>query len=139
MEHSLYHKFLRVSAAVVAVVLLFDGGYIISETQILSLNVQNYLASVISVGASIQPSELNILTAEIAEKNKELNERESVIADREIAISLSQSSGGGNQNNISTYILSTILFILVVLIVLNYTLDYIRERERRNVIEGLQA
>lgn len=132
MEHTMYHKLLRVSAVVFTLMLVFDSGYLISETTLLSQNVQHYVASVVSVGASVDPTELNVMTAELTKRNKELDEREAVLADREIAVGLTSSEGAGvGNNNFSTYVLSTILFILVVLIVLNYALDYIRERTRQ--------
>lgn len=131
MEHTLYHKLLRVSAVVLALVLLFDGGYIVPEARLLSKNVQNYVASVISVGVSVKPTELNTVTAELAKRNQELDEREAVLTERELAVNLATEPSPARGSDISTYVLSTILFILVVLIVLNYILDYLREKERR--------
>lgn len=124
----IYHIVLRVSALTLALLLLFDSGLLSPVTKELANQGQSYVASVISVGAAVAPTEINTLTAQISLRENELDAREAVIAEREIAVGLTSGEATGS-SDLSTYVLSIILFILVVLIVLNYVLDFIRERE----------
>jgi hypothetical protein len=129
MQASLYHKILRTLLIVIALVLVFDSGAINEATKHLANDTQSYMANVIGVGASVAPTELNSLTAELTAQKRALDEREALLAQREISIGL--QSGAGT-TDYSTYILAGILFILLVLILLNYTLDYLRSVERRD-------
>ncbi len=126
LQHSMYHIILRTTALTLALVLLFDSGVLAPVTKEISNQTQSYLASAIGMTASVQPTELNQYTAQLAQREKLLTEREAEVAAREIAVNLAES---GAQKDYSTYILSVLLFILLVLIVLNYVLDYIRQRE----------
>jgi hypothetical protein len=125
IESSLYHSLLRISVCVCALVVLFDSGLLTKNTALLSNTAQNYVASAVGVKVSIAPNDVNILTARITEL-----EREVATKDREIAVNLSTSSGEGGVDR-STFVLSIILFILLVLIVLNYALDYMRSKTER--------
>lgn len=127
VQSSNYHRILRISVVVCALVLVFDSGIISESTARLSNGTQNYLASVVGMTASVQPTELNQYTAQLTAKEKELLEREAALKAREIAVGL--NTDGQTSKDISTYLLASILFILLVLILLNYTLDYIRSRE----------
>ena len=132
-----YHKLLRVSAIVILAVLIFDGGFFSPITKQLSDNTINYLASVHSgsgVTISVAPTELNQITAELTQRERELDEREAALAGREIENR--DFSSPVDKPDYSIYILSTILFILTVLIVLNYALDWARVR-RMNYEEKL--
>ena len=122
----MYHVLLRVSALTLALMLLFDSGILSPVTRTLSQDTQKYLANVVSVGAAVEPTALNTRTAEISAWERELDAREAALSERELAIGLSAGESGADSR--STYILSIILFILTVLIVLNYTLDFARVR-----------
>jgi hypothetical protein len=128
MHHSMYHRVLRVSALVCACVLLFESGLVIESTRQLSLDTHSYLASVVGMSASVEPTELNTLTSELTEQKLALDAREAAIREREIEVGLAPGQATGNERMI--YILSGILFVLLVLIILNYALDYLRYRER---------
>ena len=117
MTDSLYHKFLRVCALTLCFVLLFVSGIFSPVTKELSRNTGSYVASAIGINASVLPNDVNTLSAQLMERQKELDARE-------IAVSLKESTA--EKSDMSTFILSTILFIILVLIVLNYVLDYIR-------------
>lgn len=121
-----YHSVLKILAVVSAVVLVFDGGYISPYSSQLSDYSYEYLASVgATMYARVEPNELNTITAELTRRENELNAREAGIAEREIAARpFTQGSP-----DISTYILSSILFILTVLITINYVLDWSRQRK----------
>jgi hypothetical protein len=121
-----YHRVLRVMSVVCAVVLLFESGIISPITRQLSVETHQYLANAVGVGASVDPTELNSLTSELTKQKLALQAREQQITEREIEIGL---AAGASANQTSTYVLSGILFILLVLIILNYTLDYLRARE----------
>jgi len=82
-----------------------------------------------SVG--VAPNELNTITAELTKQRTVLAQREELIQEREIELGLNSSaradsSGGGDR---VTYVLAAILFVQLVLIVLNYALDYLRTRK----------
>lgn len=124
IKQSMYHRVLRVSALTCALVLLFESGLVHQSTAILSQNTHQYLANAVGVGASVEPTELNMVTAELTAAKMEL------AREREINVGLKEG-GEGSQKTI--YILSGILFILLILIVLNYTLDYLRYREQKTL------
>lgn len=127
MKVSRYHKFLRTSLIIVLGVLLFDGGFIFPVTKQLSRVTTTYLASVgAEMYVSVPENEFNTLTAQISEQQKLLDAREKAIQEREIA---SRPFGADSQTNYSTFILSAILFVLTVLIVINYIMDWVRVRK----------
>lgn len=126
MQRTLYHSLLRISGVVVALVLLFDSGLVAPGSDILSQNTQNYLANAVGVSAGVEVNEVNILTAELTKQTVALEQREQELVEREIAIQRNQAAPA--QEDYSTYILSVVLFILLVLIVMNYGLDYARMR-----------
>jgi hypothetical protein len=123
-----YHRVLRVASVVCAVALLFESGIVSPVTRQLSVGTHQYLANAVGVGAAVEPTELNSLTSELTKQKLALQTREQQIAEREIEIGL---AAGQSANQTSTYVLSGVLFILLVLIILNYTLDYLRARELR--------
>ena len=125
---STYHMLLRVAALSVACVLVFDSGLVTPLTKELSQNTQNYLANTVGATASVRQTEINTLTTQIAQRDRELDEREAAIQEREIAVGLNEPVERTSSSNLSTYLLSIILFIILVLLVLNYSLDFARER-----------
>ena len=129
-KNTTYHRILRVSALVFAMVLIFESGLLVKSTQTLAINTHQYLAGAVGMSASVQPTELNQYTAALTQKERELQEREAALAQREISVGLSTET---SDNATATYVLSSILFILLVLILLNYALDYLRTRERRDM------
>lgn len=126
-----YHSVLRISIVVFALLLLFDSGALLPETERLSKQTQNYFANAVNVTARVEPTELNQLTAKIAQRDRELDEREAALAVAEREVSVQSNASPAADSEVSTYILSIILFILLVLIVLNYGLDYARLQEER--------
>jgi len=124
LEKTSYHSFLRISLCVMAVVLVFDSGLLFNSTTKLSISTQQYLANAVGVQVGVAPTEVNQLTSRITELEREVEAK-----DREIAVSLSTEADPAS--NESTFVLSIILFILLLLIVLNYALDYIRMRDER--------
>lgn len=129
MKVSAYHRILRISALTLALVLLFDSGLVVPVTKKLSHNTQLYLANAVGVNASVARTDINTLSAEIAERDRQLDQREAALKAREIEVGLNTNK----QNTIdSTFIMSVVLFILIVLIVLNYVLDFLRERNINN-------
>lgn len=125
-----YHRSLRIGAVVLALMLVFQSGLVSDATQDMAGETQRYLANVIGVGASVAPTELNQITAELTARERELDAREAALADREIEVGLSEPRGIVDSET-TTYILASILFILLVLILLNYVLDYLRTKERQ--------
>ena len=131
LRFSAYHSSLRVSVLLVAVLLLFDSGVLSPITKQFSDHALHYTANVIGVGAAVAPNELNTWTAALTERERDLDRRE-----RELNVGLNNETGlAGVQ--ISTYILSALLFVLLVLIILNYSLDLARERQLRILTKQL--
>ena len=128
VKHSKYHKVLRVSAVVCTMMLLFESGLVHDSTRQLSIGTHEYLANAVGATASIDPTELNSLTAELTAQKLALQQRETSLREREIEIGLLP---GESANQKTTYILAGVLFLLLILIVLNYTLDYLRLRETK--------
>ncbi|MCA9363044.1 hypothetical protein KC851_01870 [Candidatus Kaiserbacteria bacterium] len=126
-QHSVYHKILRVAALVCAFILVFQSGLINEYTENLTTDTQNYLANAVGMSASVQPTELNQYTAALTERERELDARELALSQREIAVNVAGQTG--STTDVTTYILASILFVLLILIVLNYALDYLRTRE----------
>jgi hypothetical protein len=125
---STYHSILRIASAVVAITLVFQSGLLSDTTALLAENTQSYLANAVGISVGVAPTELNQVTAALTARERELEARELALAEREIAVNI--DGGGVSTRDTSTFILATILFILLVLIILNYALDYARSRER---------
>lgn len=122
-----YHSFLRIGILVILAVLVFDGGFILPITKILSDRTMEYVASTATgVFAAVPQTEINELSAQLLAKERELEARESELLGREIAARDFDTSERGD---LSTYILSSILFILTMLIVWNYVLDWMRVKQ----------
>lgn len=128
-KHSYYHRILRTFALLILFLLIFDSGLVSPVSKDLSFNTQQFLASGIGMYAGVKPTEINLLTAELGIKERELAERERELVEREIAVNLQTGSRGNF--NASTYILASILFILLLLILLNYFVDYLRYKQFR--------
>ncbi len=128
LADSHYHKILRVSACTLALVLLFVSGLIADTTSQLSRGTMDYVATAVGMSAGVKPTELNQITAALTERQRELDAREAALSEREIAVRL--NSQPATATDYSTFVLSGVLFILLLLIVLNYVLDYLRTREQ---------
>ncbi len=128
MYVGIYHKILRVSALLVALILLFDGGFVLPITKQLSDNTIRFLANSSSVTVAVPENELNIITAQLTERERDLAIREASLNEREIA---ARDFGDGTSNDISVYLLSSVLFVLTLLILFNYALDIMRARKNR--------
>lgn len=125
LQNSAYHSLLRIASLSLALVLLFESGVISHSTKQLSDNARYYVANAIGVQATVTPTELNQLTAELSAQKQDLREREAALRERELALGLN-AGGETSESTTSTFILSSILFILLVLIIINYILDYLR-------------
>jgi hypothetical protein len=112
LQNTVYHSLLRIALCVCAFLVVFDSGIVSQGTIKLSDGAQQYLASAVGVRVGVAQTELEY---ELAAK------------DREIAVALNTSQVSESFNT-STFVLSAILFVLLVLIVLNYILDYLRQR-----------
>ncbi len=129
LEHSTYHSLLRISAVVVACVLVFESGLLSQATAQLSDRTELYLANAVGVSVGVAPNEFNQITAALTAREKELQEREMAVAQREITVGIETGQSGAWNIDRGTFILAAILFIQLVLIVLNYVLDFARRRE----------
>lgn len=133
LETTVYHKILRISSVVMALVLLFQAGLLSETTARMAYGTQVYMANSVGVFVGVAPTELNQLTAEITAQKLALDAREQALAEREIEVGL---EGGSSMNQLTTtYILSGVLFILIVLILINYVLDFIRARDMVRIEE----
>jgi hypothetical protein len=119
MEPSLYHVILRISSLTLALLLVFQSGLLNPVTRELSDNTISYVAGAIGASASVQPTELNMLSAQVTSLEKQLEAKEREIDARVGFVDESSSEQ-------TTFIMSVILFILLTLIVMNYVMDYLR-------------
>lgn len=136
MAETHYHRFLRVTAVVLALVLVFQSGLLADSTALVANNTQQYLANAIGMSASIQPTELNQLTAELTVQRRALEAREVALREREIAVELTANS---QSNQRTTYLLASLLLVMLILIILNYILDFRRSRESSFLGGGTQT
>ena len=126
MYHSRTRSILRVSMILAAFVLVFDGGFLSPITEQLSNTTYTYLAAAgASMSASVPENEFNTLTADIAAEQLRLAAREQALNEREIAARTYENE---SSTDYSTYVLSLLLFIIVVLLMLNYVMDWQRAR-----------
>lgn len=138
LETTVYHKILRISSVVLALVLLFQSGLLSETTARMAYGTQVYMANSVGVFVGVAPTELNQLTAEITAQKLALDAREQALAEREIEVGL-ESGGGGMNQLTTTYVLSGVLFILIVLILMNYVLDFMRARENARYEDVAQS
>ena len=132
MDQSLlYRSILRVSLVVTACVLVFQSGLVSERTAVLYSQTAHNLSAMVSMSASVAPTEYNSITAELTKQQQLLASREEQIAQREIELGLSAGENTAAVSQTTTYLLAGILLIQLVLLVLNYLLDYLRARERQ--------
>jgi hypothetical protein len=111
---------------------VFESGLVNDSTKLLATNTHEYLANAIGATASVEPTELNQITRSLTEQRVALEQREEALRQREIEVNLATERGGAGGDT-ATYVLSSILFVMLVLIILNYVLDYLRIREEKSV------
>ena len=126
--HETYRRVLRISAVVMAAVLMFQSGFIDERSVTLFDTTSDYLAANVGMSVSVAPTEYNAITAELTRQKLVLDQREATIEDREISLNLQTESPGQSGSEKTTYFLAAVLFIQLILIVLNYALDYLRSR-----------
>lgn len=130
----LYRSLLRVSLVVSAVILVFQAGIIDDRTTALFSQTAQQLSATVGMSVSVAPNELNQITTELTKQQQLLSQREEEITQREIDLGL--NSGEPTSSQTTTYVLAAIVFIQLVLIVLNYGLDYLRAREQQHVLRA---
>lgn len=81
------------------------------------------MATVIGIGASVAPTDVNMLTAELTKQRLDLDARERLLRENE-----NKAAEGGFTFDVMDFILSGILLLLLTLIVLNYIFDFVRAR-----------
>ena len=81
------------------------------------------LGSVVGIYAGVEPNEYNLLAQQLEEKRKELDARENQIAQQEELIKESVVS-----DKASIVYATAIGFLLLVLVILNFYLDWKRNR-----------
>ncbi len=126
LEQSVYHKVLRVSSVVLAAVLLFQSGFFTPVTAHLADRTQQYVANAVGVYVGVPENDTNRLTTRIAELEAQVVDQSTQLRERDLETGLRDGLGGSQT---TTYLLSGILFIMLVLIVLNYALDFYRSRQ----------
>lgn len=129
MEHSTYHKLLRISMLVVTTVLLFQAGLVSTVTARYALDTQHYMANAVGVFVGVAPNELNLITADLTKREMALAARESAVTEREIDVGLIPGTTYLTQQT-TTLVLAGVLLIILMLLILNYILDYRRWRAR---------
>jgi hypothetical protein len=107
--------------ALVATVLAFSSGAIVSDTAYFASSAERYLANTVGMYASVPANEVNTLNAALTERAGELERRE-----REIDARAREGSFITDPRTI--YALSAILLIQLVLILANYAFDFRRAK-----------
>ena len=135
MDQSLlYRSVLRVSVVVTAFLLVFQSGMFDERTAVVFSEAADGLyATVVGASASVRPTEINQITAELSKQQQLLTAREETVTAREIELGLTQGSSNSNDQT-TTYLLAAILLIQLILLVLNYFLDYLRSKERQEMV-----
>jgi hypothetical protein len=128
MDSTLYHRFLRVAALTAALMLAFESGVVVPETGPISAGARQYVASVVGVYAGVEATDTSLMTLELTQRSQELDAREAALNEREIA---ARDFGGGVSLSLADYVLSAVLLILILLMGLNYLLDFTRGRRIR--------
>ena len=127
-----YRSFLRIASVVTAVVLVFQSGIVIDSTTGLFTETTEYLGATVGMSVSVQENELNTITAALTKQKQLLAQREAAVEEREVAVSISTGEVSSvNNESRTTYVLAAVLFVQLVLIVLNYGLDYVRVRDQK--------
>lgn len=131
LQHSAYHSVLRIAAATLALTLVFVSGLISPITQELTLTTESYLATAVGASAAVEPTDLNTVTAALTEQQTALDQRAAELTERELALGLTAGDRDrlGWQAEYTTLVNSVLLFIVLVLLVLNYVLDFSHRRE----------
>lgn len=132
LQYTNYHRGLRTTAVIFALILIFESGLLSDSTATLADKTESYLANAIGMTATVEPTEINQITAALTEQKQQLDIREANLKEREIAVGISTDTNPRSSDS-TTYVLAAILFILLVLIILNYTLDYLRYKEQENL------
>ncbi len=122
LRYSIYHSFLRVGILTFAILLVFDSGLVSEQSKALSISTQEYLANTVSAQAGTLPIETNQPMVGAIESEGEL-------AAKEHMITLNISENTSVTMDKSTLIISLIVSFLLLLILLNYVLDFIRTRK----------
>lgn len=124
-----YRSLLRITVVVMAVVLVFQSGVMLDRTAELFDQSADYLSASVGMSVSVAPTEYNTITSELTKQRQLLAAREAAVEEREVAVSLVSGSNNEDQDR-TTYLLAAVLFVQLVLIVLNYGLDYLRVRDQ---------
>lgn len=120
----MYHRCLRIAALTLTLTLLFVSGIVHPVTSQLSTQTGQYLASAVGASASVAPTDINTVTAALTEQQVKLDQREAALSERELALGLrTQDSSGWLTPELATWLNSALLFIILVLLVINYALD----------------
>ena len=120
------------SVVVTAFILVFQSGLVDERTTVLFSETTKNLSAMVGASATVAPTEINQITAGLTEQQQLLNARAETINAREIELGL--SDGVTKQTTTTTtYLLAAVLLIQLILLVLNYLLDYLRSRETRVV------
>lgn len=127
LEHSPYHKTLRVLSVVMVCVLMFQSGLYSKTTAQLSVVTGNYLTAAVGVSVGVPENDVNVLTKKIAELETQVGAKDAQLRERELSLGLNSQENTGTR---VTLILAGIQLVLLILIVVNYALDYLRGRRR---------
>lgn len=120
IEDSNYHRILRVSVVACAAVLLFESGLISESTIRMSQDTHMYVANSVGASADVEPNEFALISGEPTTQKH-----------------LLKTEGQVTQGPV--YIVASLLFILLTLLILNYTLDYLRARKVRRKVGAVET
>ena len=122
LRYSIYHSVLRISVLVFAILLVFDSGLVSPQSNVLSISTQQYLANTIS-------SQVGTVSVKNDEHIAIITKTDEMVSGKGNFTTISLSEDIPQVMNKSTLILSSIVFTLLLLILINYVVDCIRTRK----------
>ena len=122
LRYSIYHSVLRISVLFFAILLVFDSGLVSSQSNVLSISTQQYLANTIS-------SQVGTVSVKNDEHIAIITKTDEMVSGKGNFTTISLSEDIPQVMNKSTLILSSIVFTLLLLILINYVVDCIRTRK----------
>ncbi len=95
--------------------------------------VYQNIASVIGVTAGVSSNQYSLLAQQLAQKDLEISSRERELMEREQALNEQYQSAIFRSQNGVFYAISGAALVLLLLILLNFYLDYVREKREEHV------
>lgn len=121
-------RYLLLVAVIIATAHLAAGGGPLGR---LTNAAYENLASVATLSASVPPSPENTLALQLSQREGDLTAREAQLLEREKALGAKYDEAIAHNKRLTLYVLGSVTFLLLLLILLNFYLDLKRDKEDR--------